>query len=269
MLRIGSGRAPVGGIDRVETAPPTLAMLSPRDVGPAPSGSWIFLGLDPDGVAHVAVEAEPEDDWVGLRQAGALLDDLGAGELTMAVALLGWHASHTHCPRCGTPTVVEQAGWSRRCPADDTEHYPRTDPAVIMTVVDDDDRVLLGHNKLWPDGRFSTLAGFVEPGEPLEAAVRREVVEEVGIRIGEVEYLGSQPWPFPASLMLGFTARALTTDITVDGAEISEARWFTREQLVAGIGRGQVLPPSGISIARRLLEHWYGGPIDDGPLSWR
>ena len=258
VLRVGDGRVPVMGVDGALR----LALVAPADVGGQPVSTWVFLGEDGDGVAHVAVESEPEDGWLGLRRLGSQLDDLGAGLLTTAAALLGWHATHTHCPRCGTPTDVVQAGWARRCPADATEHYPRTDPAVIMSVVDDDGRILLGHNPAWPEGRFSTLAGFVEPGESLEAAVRREVAEEVGIVVGDVEYLGSQPWPFPASLMLGFTAKALTTQVRVDGEEISEARWFTREELAAALAAGDVLPPSGISIARRLVEHWYGGPVD-------
>ncbi|GAB2699933.1 NAD(+) diphosphatase [Thalassiella azotivora] len=265
VLRVGGGRVPV--VDAGDG--PALGVLSPLDVGEQPTGTWLFLGQDADGVAHLAVDAEPEDGWLGLRELGAVLDDLGAGLLTTAVALTAWHRTHTHCPRCGHPTEVATAGWTRRCPQDGSEHYPRTDPAVIMTVVDGDDRLLLGHNPAWPEGRFSTLAGFVEPGESLEAAVRREVAEEVGVAVGDVEYLGSQPWPFPASLMLGFTARALSDDVVVDDEEISDARWFTREELAAGVADGTVLPPSGLSIARRLIEHWYGGPVPDGPGTWR
>ena len=265
VLRIGDARVPVKGPDDA----PQLDLVAPDALGSPPTGTWVFLGENRDGVPHVAVEVPQEEGWLGLRQLGEKLDDLSAGELTLAVAMTGWHAAHTHCPRCGTPTDVIEGGWSRRCPADGSEHYPRTDPAVIMTVVDDDDRVLLGHNPLWPEGRFSTLAGFVEPGEPLEAAVRREVCEEVGITIGDVEYLGSQPWPFPSSLMLGFNARALTTDITVDRDEIAEARWFTRDELKAEVAAGRVLPPSGLSIARRLIEHWYGGRLEDGLRVWR
>jgi NAD+ diphosphatase len=189
--------------------------------------------------------------------------------MTESVAVLGWHATHTHCPRCGTPTEPVEAGWSRRCPADGSGHYPRTDPAVIMSVVDADDRLLLGHNPAWPDGRYSTLAGFVEPGESLEAAVRREVAEEVGVVVGEVEYLGSQPWPFPASLMLGFAARAVDPTISTDDVEITDARWFTREELRSAAAAGDVLLPSGVSIARRLVEHWYGGELPGAREAWR
>nr|WP_284290137.1 NAD(+) diphosphatase [Angustibacter aerolatus] len=157
----------------------------------------------------------------------------------------------------------------RRCSADGSDHYPRTDPAVIMTVVDDDDRLLLGSSARWPAGRYSTLAGFVEPGESLEATVRREVREEVGVEIGDVAYLGSQPWPFPASIMLGFVAQALTTEVHVDGEEIAAARWFTRDELAESVAAREVLLSPRLSISRALVEHWYGGRIDDGGDTWR
>lgn len=262
VLRVGRGRTPV--VDGPKG--PALALV-PAQV---PAGELrVFLGVGADGTAYVAVPAEPEESWLGLRQLGAVLDDTDAGLLTEAVALLGWHATHTHCPRCGAPTEPVEAGWSRRCPADSSGHYPRTDPAVIMTVVDDGDRLLLGHNPAWPQRRYSALAGFVEPGESLESAVRREVLEEVGVVVGDVEYLGSQPWPFPASLMLGFTARAVDPTVRADGVEITDARWFTREQLAAAVTSGEVVPPGGISIARRLVEHWYGAELVDGTESWR
>jgi NAD+ diphosphatase len=260
VLAVAAGRVPVTTVE----GGAVLRALSPAEVGPAPVGTWVFLGEEAHGVAHLAVPApEPQDGWLGLRDLGALLDDTGAGQLTTAVALLNWHETHTHCPRCGAPTSVAQAGWLRQCEGDGSDHYPRTDPAVIMTVLDDDDRVLLARGPDWPVGRYSTLAGFVEPGESLESAVRREVAEEVGVQVGEVEYLGSQPWPFPSSLMLGFTARALTTDVCVDGVEVSEARWFTREQLAADIASGEVVSPPGISISQRLVELWFGGPYSD------
>jgi NAD+ diphosphatase len=201
------------------------------------------------------------------------VDDVGpdvrlAGLLTQALALSNWHAAHTHCPRCGSPTRVAQSGYVRVCEADGSEHYPRTDPAVIMTVVDDDERLLLGRQAAWPVGRFSTLAGFVEPGEELEAAVRREVHEECGIVVDDVRYVASQPWPFPASLMCGFTGHAATTDVHVDGVEISEARWFTRASLREALASGEVLAPNRLSIARFLIEDWYGGSLGDLG-SWR
>src|SRR4051812_3578171 len=138
-----------------------------------------------------------------------------------------------------------------------------------MTVVDDDERLLLGSQASWPTGRYSTLAGFVEPGEPLEAAVRREVAEEVGVEVDEVTYLGSQPWPFPASVMVGFRARATSEQIRVDGVEITKARWFTRGELAEAVTAGDVVLPGRVSIARALIEEWYGGPLEDAAGSWR
>ena len=188
----------------------------------------LFLGQDEEGTSYVAVVGDPVDqgeprDWRTLRQVAVLLGDRDAGLFTSALALANWHAKHTHCPRCGAPTEPQQAGWIRRCTDDGTEHYPRTDPAVIMAVVDADDRLLLARGPQWGRGRFSVLAGFVEPGESLEAAVAREVREEVGIAVDDVRYLGNQPWPFPSSLMVGFTATAKDTTIQLDDDEIVEA----------------------------------------------
>ena len=281
VLEVSSARA------RVTGDPPALVLRAP--VPQDAERVAVFLGREVDGAApatdHVAVAVQAPDSeneasawsdaapkqegWAGLRQVGGLLDARDAGLLTEATAVLNWHATHPRCPRCGEPTVVVQSGWARHCPADGSDHYPRTDPAVIMTVVDDDDRLLLGSAAAWPIGRFSTLAGFVEPGEPLEAAVRREVAEEAGIAVGEVTYLGSQPWPFPASVMLGFRARALTSEIQVDGVEMRQARWFTREELSAAVAAGEIVLPSRVSIARALVEEWFGGPIEDDGGTWR
>ena len=231
-----------------------------------------FLGVDDDGVAWFALREEgplraplgsaavPQ----GLREVGPVLDDRDAGLLVLAAALGNWHTTHQHCPRCGTRTTITQGGFVRVCPADGSEHYPRTDPAMIVLVTDSSgDRALLGHGAAWPAGRFSTLAGFVEPGESAEMAVVREVAEEVRIRVGRVTYLGSQPWPFPSSLMLGFRAQALDDGATPepDGVEVTDARWFTRAELQAAASAGEVLLPPPVSIARRLVEHWYGGPV--------
>ncbi|WP_227424331.1 NAD(+) diphosphatase [Pengzhenrongella sicca] len=261
-----------------------LDLLTPGDVGPlAPADRWLFLGADA-ATSYLAlvlaagaaptldVEGFPVDpradvlahrEFSHLRQVGALLGGRDAGLATTAIALAAWHETHLRCPRCGTATDVIQAGWVRRCPADLSEHYPRTDPAVIMAVVDADDRLLLGHSAQWPEHRMSTLAGFVEPGEAIEQSVRREVAEEVGVTIGEVAYRGSQPWPFPASLMLAFRAQALTSTITVDGVEITDARWFTRAELAAAAAAGEVLLPMRASIARVLIEEWFGGALPD------
>ncbi len=246
--------APEAGADEPHAAQPHAAQPQPAQPQPA----------QPD-----PVEAPAHDiaavRWAGLREVGAALDDRDAGLLTHAVALSLWHASHPRCPQCGTVTEVAAAGAVRRCPEDGREHHPRTDPAVIMLITDDDDRALLGHHVGWPEGRFSTLAGFVEPGEPLEAAVVREVAEEVGVTVVDPRYVASQPWPFPSSLMLGFTARATGTEVRADGTEIAEARWFTREQLAADVRAGTVLLPPDVSIARRLIEDWFGGHLPDSP----
>jgi NAD+ diphosphatase len=219
-----------------------------------------------------AAQRPPAPDgarWAGLRDVGTLLDAGGTGLLTTAVALSNWHATHPRCARCGEPTGLTMSGWARRCPACGAEHYPRTDPAVIMAIVDDDDRILLGRQAVWPPKRYSTLAGFVEPGESLEAAVRREVLEEAGIVVGEVRYAGNQPWPFPSSLMLGFQGRASTTDVTVDGEELAHARWWSRAELVADLESGDLLLPPDVSIARRLIEQWFGEPLTDAGEAWR
>lgn len=266
VLEVSGGRVRQDG-----ASPGRLLLRSPE---PPDSGRLaVFLGEDDDGTAHVAVDLSTSSDasspagddpaWQGLRTVAPSLDAEHAGLAVQAVAVLNWHALHRHCPRCGAATEVTNAGYTRRCPADGSDHWPRTDPAVIMTVLDDDDRLLLGRHVGWPAGRFSTLAGFVEPGESLESAVRREVHEEVGVTVGEVRYLGSQPWPFPSSVMLGFRARALAAALQPDGVEIAEARWFTREQLLEQVQTGAVLLSPRLSISRALVEHWYGERLPD------
>lgn len=227
-----------------------------------------FLGTDEDGVSYFALQKDSLPGRMdqsarpaGLREAGLLLGPRDAGLMVHAVALENWQRLHRFCSRCGERTVIAAAGHIRRCRTCGAEHYPRTDPAVIMLVTDDQDRALLGRQVHWPEGRFSTLAGFVEPGESIEQSVAREVYEEAGVTVGEVEYIASQPWPFPSSLMLGFMARATSFDINVDGEEIEEARWFSREDLTAAFESGEVMPPFGISIAARLIELWYGKPL--------
>ena len=202
----------------------------------------------------------------GLREAAALLNDRDAGLFTHAVALANWHATHTHCPRCGTPTVTVAAGHAQRCPADGSEHFPRIDPAVIMLVTDPDDRCLLARNRRWPERRVSILAGFVEPGESAEQAVAREVQEETGIAVAQVRYVGSQPWPMPQSLMLGFRAAASgDLELRVDDDEIAEAHWYSREELRRALAAQEILLPPPVSIAHRLIESWYGEEL---PGAW-
>jgi NAD+ diphosphatase len=256
-----------------------LVFVSPGD---APEGTKFLLGVDSDEIAYFGVSGElggeggvrdrsPEVDAkpMALRSVGAVLSDRDAGLFTHAVALAYWHNTHTHCPQCGTPTVPAPAGHLTTCPKDGTDHFPRLDPAVIMLVIDADDRCMLARNALWPPGRMSVVAGFVEPGESAEHAVAREVEEETSIIVDHITYLGSQPWPMPRSLMLGYRAEAVAgQSIEVDQEEIGEARFFTRAEMRAAIDAGELgLAPTS-SIARRLIEFWYGAELPDGPAGW-
>ena len=241
-----------------------LRMLSPAR---APAGEPAYLGRA-GGIPYLAVMVDrvPEELCPRpVRELAATLDALEGGLLAHATGLAAWHATHPHCSRCGAVTVAARGGHVRECQSCGGLHFPRTDPAVIMLVTDTDDRALLGHQPSWPQTRYSTLAGFVEPGEPLEAAVRREVAEEVGIVVGDVTYAASQPWPFPSSLMLGFFADARTAEIGVDGVEIASARWFSRADLQAATTSGEVQLPGTLSISRWLIETWYGGSL---PGTW-
>jgi NAD+ diphosphatase len=260
----------------------SLALLPPHAL-PEQIELKLYLGRststtspEPVGTPIVAVELTDaghfaESEWGDLRRLGSTLSDRDAGMLTEALAMLNWHDANRFSPRTGAPTVPEKGGWVRRDPVADTEHFPRTDPAIIVGITDADDRLLLGSNALWESNRYSLLAGFVEPGESLESAVVREVFEESGIRVVDPVYLGSQPWPFPASLMLGFTATvdpAHGTDATPDGTEILDLRWFSRDELREAVAdaasESHVKLPGPTSIARAIVEHWFGGPIDDG-----
>ena len=266
------GRALIAG---AADGKPSLVLVAPDT---APEGERLFLGVDPAGVPVFAVDA-PLPETAGaaalsLRDIGDRLDPRDAGIFTTAVALGNWHASHLFSPRSGQPTRVIEAGWSR-VDEDGRQMWPRTDPAMIVLVHDGvagpQGRCLLGHNAAWPavEGvrRFSCLAGYVEPGESAEAAVVREVGEEVGVRLRSVRYESSQAWPFPGSLMLGYTAEAdREQPITLDPEEIDEARWFTRADVTRMIAGDFVDEASGVrmnlpmrsSIAFYLIERWLG-----------
>jgi NAD+ diphosphatase len=201
--------------------------------------------------------------FVSLRRVGPFIDRPSGGLLAYAQAMVHWHQQHRFCGACGSPTRSEEAGHWLRCASEScrTLHFPRTDPAMIVRVTHDD-RCLLGRQSRWPARRYSVLAGFVEPGESLEDAVVREVFEEAGVRVGDVEYHSSQPWPFPASLMIGFTARAMDGTLDVDDDELEDVRWFTREQLDGEVAAGNVILPPDIALAHHLIDGWYRGNRD-------
>ena len=220
----------------------------------------VLLGVDGDDRAVFA--ADPGDEVPGerrgLRDLAPVLSQAEGGMVAHAVGLLNWHRRHRFCANCAAPTEAREAGHVRVCPACGTQHHPRTDPVVIMLVTDGD-RALLGRQSQWPAGRYSALAGFVEPGESLEEAVAREVREEAGVLFADLRYRSSQPWPFPSSLMLGFAARWAGGEPAVRDGELEDVGWFTRAAIVAGDVR---LPPP-TAIARRLVDEWLGD--DEAP----
>ena len=230
-----------------------------------------FVGADFDiapMIESVEITAAPE--WLDLRLAGATLSDRDSGLFTQALALYFWHENHGHSPKTGAVTASKQSGWVRASVSDESQVFPRTDPAVIVLVTDDEDRLLMGNNALWEANRFSLLAGYVEPGESLEAAVIREVFEESGLRVVDPEYLGSQPWPFPGSVMMGFTAKLAPgqhpEDHAADGEEILSLRWFTRDELKASLD--DIKLPGRVAIARAMIEHWLGETLEQ-ESGWR
>ena len=223
-----------------------------------PAGTPLVLAVIGEAEAN-QLEAEA-GKWLVLRRSGAGLSARDAGMYAQALAMANWHASHQHCNQCGSATEVGKAGWTRVCIRDGKEIYPRTDPAVIVSIIDDRDRILLGSQGVWEENRWSILAGYVEPGESLNAAVEREMFEESGVRVEDIQFLGSQAWPFPYSLMMGFTARARGEQVQVpDGLEIEKLRWFSREDIRNEASK--ILLPGPLTIARVMIEHWYGGPI--------
>jgi len=234
----------------------------------APDGADVFLGLAGD-VPLFALDltgAEPDGGHAaGLREAAT---ELPAGEAALAAyaaSLLGWHRRHRFCANCGQPSRAADGGHERVCDACGAHHFPRTDPVVIVRVVDGRDRLLLGRATRWPEARYSLLAGFVEPGETLEEAVRRDVLEESSVSVDPIGYVASQPWPFPSSLMLGFHARAIGGEPRADGDELVDVRWFERpELLAAAAGRGEIALSPPYSIARRLIDDWLADQSRSG-----
>ena len=255
------------------------------DPAPGPASdrrpAWIAVVVPPEDAPGAEPDdaegaARPRTDLAALleryplsalRAVGSDLSARDAGLAAPAVALAAWHARAGHCPRCGARTRPVQAGWARRCTGCAALSFPRTDPAVIMSVTDDADRLLLVHGSRWDAGRYSVVAGFVEAGECAEAAVVREVAEETGLRVARVEHVATQPWPFPRSLMLGYRARLADGERLPrpDGDEVTDAVMLSRAELARAVAAGRIVLPGPTSIARMLIEDWYGGPV--GPRS--
>lgn len=290
-----SGARLAGAHDRLRLVSPADLDLqhAASEAGAAPL-EWFYLGRDEEA-SYLALALPPEatgvpiartgspddrisadervhapthgdDQWLSLRESGHLMSSRDAGLATTAVALASWRHRHRFCPRCGSATTLSEAGWSATCVQDASVHYPRTDPAVIMTVRDQNDRLLLARSSAWPENRRSVLAGFVEAGEGLESAVRREVAEEVHLTVDQVQYAGAQPWPFPGSLMMAFHSWVAAEGDGVprpDGVEITHADFYTREDLSQAVRSGAIGVPMRTSIARALIESWYGGPLPE------
>lgn len=277
ILQIAEGR-----IAAVDTA---LTLISAQDVAAHiaahtfTEGSRYFLGLDLETKAPFFAW---DTEWVGtiddevkevgfstVREIGSLLSEQELEISLHAMGLSNWHRAHPRCPRCGGATRVDLGGAARTCDADGSQHHPRTDSAVIVLVKDRSDRILLGHQPIWPEGRFSTFAGFLEPGETFEQCVAREVLEESAVVVTELNYLGSQPWPFPASIMIAFEAVTDNPERAQgDGQEITEVKWFSRAQLMAAAKDGSLLLPPSISVARKMIERWLGESVPGGQ-TWR
>lgn len=250
---------------RVRVVDSALLRVSPDDVGDA---TWALLGRDEDGAPLLlaalppeteSVDTAPDEIWLGLRDLGGRIDARETELLVEAIAVAGWLRDARFCPTCGGGTELRQAGWSRRCLSCGREHFPRTDPAVIVAVESaDGERLLLGANANWGGRMYSCFAGFAEAGESLESTVHREIEEESGVRLAELRYISSQAWPFPRSLMIGF--RAVVDDESAaraDGEEIIDVRWFTRDEIrTALVGDGPVGLPGPASIARALIVDW-------------
>ena len=270
---------------RIAARDEKLTFLSAADIvasaasGKFTEGTRYFLGLDLTDRSPYFVW---DTQWIGdvsdevkaagfktLREIGAQLSPIESELALHATALSNWHRAHPRCPRCGGATRVDLGGAARYCDTDQSQHHPRTDSAVIVLIKDRTDRILLGHQPVWPEGRFSTFAGFLEPGETFEQCVSREVFEESRIKVSEISYLGSQPWPFPASIMIAFAAVTDNPeDAQGDGEEITEVRWFSRAELKAAAADGSLLLPPSISVARKMIEGWLGEKAVGGE-TWR
>lgn len=265
VIAVRDGRARIARADLDE---PRLLRVAPSEIGEA---TWALLGRDAGGIVVLlavltpesdTVDTTPDETWLGLRDLGARLGDEDSELLIEALALGGWLRDAPFCPRCGGGTELRQAGWSRHCLVCGREHFPRTDPAVIVAVESaDGERLLLGANANWGGRMYSCFAGFTEAGESLETTVHRELAEEAGVGLASLHYVSSQPWPFPRSLMLGFRAVALDeTEVRPDGEEIIDVRWFTRDEIGTALaGEGPVGLPGPASIARALITAWYEG----------
>lgn len=270
--------------DRLALLPPGHPLFEDADkdvlfLGLAPDGAPLFAadlsgwepaGLDSaaqaaffDPAEHLHPATPPDHRFTELRGVMARLSPLQAELAAMARGLFEWHRSHGFCARCGAASGMTMAGWQRQCPACKAAHFPRTDPVVIMLITHGN-RVLLGRSPGWPEGMYSLLAGFIEPGETVEAAVRREVAEEAGVKVGPVRYLSSQPWPFPASLMIGCAGEAVSEQITIDPLEIEDALWLSREDLVTVFAgdHPRIRPPRKGAIAQFLMQGWLADSLD-------
>ncbi|MBI1170847.1 NAD(+) diphosphatase [bacterium] len=281
VLAVWKGRPLIAGGQAIAWLPTDAALAGSQD-------SAIFLGLSEgtpvfaqdvsawvpeapiaasSGFFDTQVQRHPDlPEDQGFHELRAVMAQLSARDAELcatARGLMEWHRSHGFCATCGEKSEMTQAGWQRQCPACKTSHFPRTDPVVIMLITRGN-RLLLGRGPTWPEGMYSLLAGFVEPGETIEAAVRREVFEESGIRVGQVDYLASQPWPFPASLMLGCRGEALNDEIILDPNELQDARWVTREELLSAFAgtHPEIKPSRRGAIAQFIMSHWLADTLD-------
>jgi NAD+ diphosphatase len=270
-LKEPASRAVIASADGVlvtTETPVSLLRVPALEVGWAEDGSAVMLGLEDDVALFASdLEGQPPEERrrlstsgriATLREAGRVLAPAEAGLAAYLVGMLNWHRRHRFCPACGAALLITDAGFSRTCPGCGAQHFPRTDPAVIV-LVEHDGRVLLGRQAGWPTGRYSVLAGFVGPGESLEEAVIREVKEESGITVRDPRFVGSQPWPFPSSVMLGFEAHSDGGEPVPRDGELEDVRWFTREEVGAALAgqSSQLVIPPGISISYFLIERWF------------